>query len=379
MANTIDFFREKKPWSKYKDLILDYYLQPYLEKIKNLRKPILIVDCFAGPGRFFEDGEPGSPLIILDRLRSLHERGFNVCGFFIEQDEYLYDKLTKNVKATSVPCQTRCGDFRNFVQEISQLARDSSAFVYLDPLRPSDLLFNDMRLVYDYLRVGRSVETLINFMSWNFLRGVWGNRAKIISNGRVLPDHHLTLQFDKVAGGTYWQNVAFESVVSENDRADKLAEGYAAMLHTWFQWVLKYAIKDKYEAQSPKYHLIFGSRHPDALELMNCAMVKARREFVKDGFIVGHLFPNQPDKEVIKPKEIEKVVVDTAKIVGKTTWKNLRVRATIANPYIYTDSEFDRGIKQAIKEGLLCSDCPGTKVEESATVWPGSRKKGDVS
>jgi hypothetical protein len=208
-------------------------------------------------------------------------------------------------------------------------------------------------------------------MSWNFLRGVWGNQAKIISNGRVLPDHHLTLQFNKVAGGTYWQNIAYESVVSENDRADKLTEGYAAMLHTWFQWVLKYAIKDKYEAQSPKYHLIFGSRHPDALELMNCAMVKARREFVKDGFIVGHLFPNQPDKEVINPIEIEKVVTDIAKKVGKTTWKVLRIKATIANPCIYTDSEFNKAIKEAIKTGKLKSSCAGTKIEEDATIWAG--------
>jgi three-Cys-motif partner protein len=364
-----DFFYNKKPWSKYKDLILDYYLQPYLQKIKNLRKPILVVDCFAGQGRF-DDGESGSPLIILEKLQKLHQEEYKVTGYFIETVESRYEKLKRNMEGSIVPLVTRRGDFRNFVPEIARLAKDSSVFVYLDPLKPSQLLFEDMKLVYDNLQEGRSVETLINFMSWSFLRGVWGIQEKILSNDKVLPDHPLTLRLNKIAGGTYWQKIAFEYVGSESERAEKLAEGYASTLHTTgFAYVLKYAIRNKYEDQSPKYHLIFGSRHPDALELMNRAMVKARREFVKKGFIDGYLFPNQPDKEVIKPKEIEKVVVDTAKRVGKTTWKNLRVQTTIANPSIYTDSEFNRAIKEAIKTGKLKSSCAGTKIEEDAMVW----------
>ena len=49
---TQDFFKAKRPWSKYKDFILGYYLEPYIPKVATLKKPILIVDCFAGCGRF---------------------------------------------------------------------------------------------------------------------------------------------------------------------------------------------------------------------------------------------------------------------------------------------------------------------------------------
>jgi len=363
-----EFFDSKKPWSKYKDLILDYYLQPYLWKIKNLRKPILVVDCFAGPGRF-EDGEPGSPLIILDKLGALHEKGYKVTGYFIEKEEPLFHRLKKNVAEVSVPSIPRKGDFRDFVAEIAELAQDSSVFVYLDPKKPSQLLFEDMKLVYDNLHSGRSVEVLINFMSWSFLRGVWGNQEKILSNGIVIPEHPLTLRFDGIAGGKYWQDIAFKSQVSRNEQADMLAKGYADSLHTWFKCVLSYPIREKYESQFPKYHLIFGSRHSDALELMNRAMVKARREFVREGFIEGYLFPNQPEKEVIKLTEVEKVIVDTAKKVGRSAWRNLRVQATISNPCIYTDSEFNKAIKGAIKKGDLNSNCTGTKTEENAEVW----------
>lgn len=66
MDSSVTFFKRKRPWSKYKDLILDYYLGPYLAKIARLGKPIAVVDCFAGPGKF-NDNQRGSPLIIADR------------------------------------------------------------------------------------------------------------------------------------------------------------------------------------------------------------------------------------------------------------------------------------------------------------------------
>ena len=65
-----DFFASKKPWSPYKDMVLAYYLKPYLAKVCTLRKPVVVVDCFAGAGRF-ADGSEGSPLIIAKALKPL--------------------------------------------------------------------------------------------------------------------------------------------------------------------------------------------------------------------------------------------------------------------------------------------------------------------
>lgn len=369
MDNVLDFFREKKPWSKYKDLILDYYLEPYLHKVKTLRKPILVVDCFAGPGRF-DDNEIGSPLIITGKLRKLYEAGFKATGFFIEANKTLYEKLEKNISNTTVPIQTRLGNFIDFVNDISNLARDRSIFIYLDPCKPSHLLFDDMRSVYDQLRVGQSVETLINFMSSGFLRGVWGSKSHIMTYGRLNTEHPQVLRFNQIAGGTYWQKIAFDESLSQTARTDRLAKGYASELHRWFKYVLTYPIREKYKTQFPKYHLVFGSRSPDAVDLMNRAMVKARREFIKAGFIDGFLFPNQPDKEVIRPEEIKKIIIETCQKLGNTSWRKLRISATIAHPSLYTDSEFNRAIKQSIKNGELASNYPGTKIQENAYIWP---------
>jgi len=364
-----DFFREKRPWSKYKDLILDYYLEPYLQKIKNLRKPILIVDCFAGPGKF-EDDQFGSPLIIAEQLHKLHKSGYQVTALFIEANKELHERLERNTRDSIFPIETRYGNFSEFTDEISNLARGRSVFVYLDPFKPSHLLFDQMHSVYEQLQAGQSVETLINFMSWGFLRGVWGSTKNIMSHGNLKPDHPLVLRFNQIAGGTYWHKIAFDDSLSQTERTDKLAEGYAINLHRWFEYVIPYPIREKYETSYPKYHLVFGTRHPHGVDLMNRAMVKARREFIKDGFIKDFLFPNQPEKEVIKPEEIKKIIIETCQKLGKTDWTKLRVNATISHPSLYTDSEFNRAIKQAIKDGDLASNYPGTKIQENALIWP---------
>lgn len=369
-----DFFKEKKDWSKYKDLILDYYLKPYLQKVKQIGKPILVVDCFAGPGKF-DDGQLGSPLIIAEHLRLLHQKGYGVTAFFIEVANPLYDRLTRNVSGLGIPVETRPGSFRDYVSEIAELALTHSVFVYVDPWQPKHLLFDDLAPVYEQLKRRQSIETLINFMSASFLRAVRGFQKKVVVSGEVQSDHRLVRRWNAIAGGMYWQHIAYSQLLSSDEEpndeeTDDLARGYAAELQRWFKHVLNYPIRAKYEHKWPKYHLIFGSRYQDGVELMNRAMVKARREFVKKGFIEGHLFPNQPEKEVIDPDEVLRVVLETASQLGKSTWAALRVRATIAVPATYTDSEFNNAIKRAIREGKLGSDCPGTKIEQKAYVWP---------
>lgn len=70
MGHTKDFFKIKKGWSLQKDEIFDRYLVPYIAKILKTRRPLVIIDCFAGKGRF-DDGHTGSPIIIANHIRSV--------------------------------------------------------------------------------------------------------------------------------------------------------------------------------------------------------------------------------------------------------------------------------------------------------------------
>lgn len=368
MGNVLDFFQEKKPWSRYKDLILGYYLEPYLSKVARLGKPIVVVDCFAGPGRF-KDGEIGSPLIIAHKLRVLHNRGTTVLGFFIEDNSVLHADLLGNTADLQIPKIVRSGSFRDHITEITHLAQTHTVFVYLDPIKPTDLRFHDLQSVYGQLGIGQSVETLINFMSTGFLRAVWGLKKHMLNNGVIQTDHSSVARWNDIAGGAYWQNIAFGEPISRSEQTDQLATGYAKKLNRWFKYVLTYPIREAYDHEFPKYHLIFGSRYPDAVDLMNRAMVKARREFLGAQFTKDRLFDMRPEKEVIDPEMIRHVVIDTARKCGKTTWKLLRVKATLEKPCMYNDSEFNKAIKAAIQDDQLASNCSGTKIEQDALVW----------
>jgi three-Cys-motif partner protein len=349
-------------------LILDYYLEPYLYKVSKLGKPILIVDCFAGPGKF-DDGLPGSPLIIIDRLRKIHERAVDVKGMFIESEDSLYEKLEKNTRNTAINIITRHGNFRDYVSEIAKFAKDHTVFIYLDPIRPGDLLFNDLKLVYEHLKSGQSIETLINFLSRGFLRRTWGLKPLVLKNGELPSNDPKTIACNDIAGGSYWQRIAFNDSLPHSSQIEDVVNGYSSQLQRWFKWTLTYPIREKYEYKLPKYHLVFGSRSNHAVDLMNRAMVKARREFVGARFIEGMLFPNQPTKEIPDPVEIKNTILETSKKFGKMQWELLRAQATVANPCMYNDSEFNSAIKHAIKSGDLNSDCTGDKIEEDAFLW----------
>ena len=95
------FFDAKRPWSKYKDLLLKFYLDPYIAKVGQLKKggrpiPVLIVDSFAGRGRF-ADGSPGSPILIADAVRKWRGKGIDVSAQFIEADSGNFDALRREL------------------------------------------------------------------------------------------------------------------------------------------------------------------------------------------------------------------------------------------------------------------------------------------
>ena len=142
--SAIEFFKEKREWSKYKDLILDYYLKPYLAKVLTLGKKVVVVDFCAGPGKF-DDGELGSPLIIGNILSEYHQDGKDVQGYFVEQNSTLFSRLEKNLSSLKVPYELKHDSFENCIDEIAEISKTCTIFLYIDPFKPSCLHFNELK------------------------------------------------------------------------------------------------------------------------------------------------------------------------------------------------------------------------------------------
>jgi three-Cys-motif partner protein len=107
-----DFFTAKREWSKYKDMILGYYLTPYLPKVFRIGKPVVIVDCFAGKGRF-DDGTDGSPRIIAKAIEKWASKGRSVQALFVEEKKRLFRQLEENVHEFGDLCQLLPGSFED--------------------------------------------------------------------------------------------------------------------------------------------------------------------------------------------------------------------------------------------------------------------------
>ena len=130
-AVKVDFFKQNGPGRGTKTLFSATTWSRTSRKVATLKKPILIVDCFAGRGEF-EDGEPGSPLIILSIIRKWREKGIAVAGEFIEADQGNFARLEEALAGSRDFAKPRHGTFDEDFRSLLP-AKQNTVFLYVDP------------------------------------------------------------------------------------------------------------------------------------------------------------------------------------------------------------------------------------------------------
>src|SRR5262249_34675089 len=129
---------------------------------------------------------------------------------------------------------------------------------------------------------------------------------------------------DAIAGGDYWQDIARASTQTFSDKLTSFATGYCQRLHAMFSHVAWYDIKSRYEHQVPKYVLIYATRHPDGVGIMNDGMCKARRDFLGQQFQKGVLFDLTPAEEAPDFADLNNFLFATLSERGPLSRKWLR-------------------------------------------------------
>ncbi len=211
MKTTENFFSKKRPWSLLKDEILECYLVPYASKVLSTGNRVIIADCFAGKGRF-DDGEPGSPIIIAsvidDTLKQNH--GADIEGVFIEK-KYFKD-LEKNLKGYK-RCKLLDGSFEERLENFLTKVHDTrkNIFLYVDPYGIKNLDLQNFRRIAE--KKFSSFELLMNFNSFGFLRE--GCRLLRLRDFEIdddseeyeLESGNTVSRMNAIASGTYWQDI----------------------------------------------------------------------------------------------------------------------------------------------------------------------------
>lgn len=374
------FFNRKLPWSKRKDRVLDYYLEPYLAKVSALGRPILIVDGFAGRGQY-RDGEFGSPLIIAKRILAMRRRPVPVQLFCSEADEILAAELEGFLRPYSfAKCKNQ--KFLDAVEILDKIAASHTVFPYLDPYAIEGLLWNELDRVFRHVRSsGSSIEVLVNFSGEKFARRARAalklSKPEAISvedcqendeDWQAAVDN--TPSMDKlcdIVGGDWWREIIGKSETWESEVA-LVTQGYSDKLRTRFDAVCSIPIKAKPHHKSPKYALIFGSRYPPAIQLMNNAAVKSLEMFADE---------NMPAEPTMFELRSEELVPDLTRLPGliqkmclKPVARDELIFRVIREDFgCFLDSQISAAIRTLIKNGVLVSESGRARINGKEQVW----------
>lgn len=384
-----DFFEFKRPWSRYKDSILDYYLSPYLAKVARIGKPILIVDCFAGPGRF-RSGEDGSPRIIANRAREAAARGAQVQVILIEKDAELADRLRSNVEEFGDLCEIVSGDTFSQIDTIASRLDGCTSMLYIDPFSIDRLYLSELGKMFDPIRRNNSVEVLINLMVPQILR--WA-RACLrfeeigISEGPLADnlcvgeegdfDEEMAKAFygpsevaaaksalsssdkiDRIVGGDYWRSLAAEEL--NPDVYSRFVHLYRSKLARWFSNTIAFPIFKSETSQIANYWLVWGSRYRPAIDLFNRALFDARSKEIEDS---NPLFSGTTESFAATP-DLAALIRESI-LPGSQKWNEIRFRVAERSPGHFTDTQINNKIKSMLASGTL-TGAAGRKIEDNA-------------
>jgi len=223
-----------------------------------------------------------------------------------------------------------------------------------------------------------SIEILMNFNAPSFVRR--GLAALKLAVPESNPETEDTEEIDapivtppsierlnNVVGGDWWQNI-LKSRASFSEKVQQVTNGICEHLSKKFREVCQHAIKALPHHTVPKYYLIFGSRHPDALILMNDEMVKSRltlAELAK---------PKYPTLFEMRSPELIPDIGKLPTIILKHTSQPTKRGSVILNVIHecfcqFATKEIRGCIEQMLKDGSLKSETGKVRINNSVKIF----------
>ncbi|MEM1184668.1 MAG: three-Cys-motif partner protein TcmP [Planctomycetota bacterium] len=363
------FFDSKRSWSKRKDQILSRYLTPYLAKVNRLGQSIFLIDGFAGAGKYADD-TAGSPLLLHSALQraKLNRPGKLV---LIEDDPSLRKRLSTLVAAFP-NAEVRPGPFLSNLDYVRSLASRGTVFMYLDPYAVRGLELSALTSVFELVSRDRSVEALINFNAPIFVR--WGLAAKGRSGSLhddpeagVVPTRPEIAELDRIVGGDWWQEIV-EDCTHFPSAVNAVVDGYVSVLRQHFKQVCYHALYHRSSHRVPKYVLVFASRHPDALCLMNDNMAEAHRALLEaeaDG--QAGLFAPPALAATPAISSIDELLFQLA--AQPVERDKLVFQVAAENFGVFVQKEIRSRISDLLRSNRLESETGKTKINGKVKVW----------
>ena len=350
MGATDDFFDRKKPWSWIKDNILASYLPAYFAKISRLNQPVLIIDAFAGAGKF-DDGSPGSPLIIASKARE-HLR-VDYTAVFVNKDKSDHEKLASILQ--HFPNKDRLiaiqGDSQALLRRVADLfGQRISIFLYMDPFG-MDFEFGNL-LPFLNRNKESSTEILVNLNATGLHRLAGREKAKSSPDDERLLANQARLT--RTLGGDYWKPYLLSDGLDTKERELGVVEGFKHQLEStnYLEYSCACPVLE-YRGSPTKYYMVFASRHPDALVLMNEHMLSSVEKFLTEQEFQGTLFENMSWQEWRDTHDLGELVVQYVRQYPGLMRKQLWPKILIDHFMKFSESEYKKAVTKVFEAGRI--------------------------
>ncbi|MEJ2702049.1 MAG: hypothetical protein P8Z79_06360, partial [Sedimentisphaerales bacterium] len=252
-------------------------------------------------------------------------------------------------------------------------------FLYVDPFTVEGLDWARMGSIFQHLSTSRmSIEILMNFNARSFVRrGLAALRLAVPEPNPEIEDAEeidaplaaspSVEKLNTVVGGAWWQSI-LESSASFPSKIQDVTNGVCERLGERFKEVCQHAIKALPHHTVPKYYLIFGSRHHDALILMNDEMVKSRETLAELAR------PKEQTLFEIRPAElvpdIEKLPSIILKYASRPTERRFVILGVIRECFCQYSVKQIRGcIEQMLKSEKLKSETGRTRINDKTKIF----------
>ena len=354
------FFKGKRPWSKIKDQILGQYMPAYLSKVARLRKPIILIDGFAGPGKF-DDGSAGSPLIICHAAER-HVRD-DYLAIFVNSEKEHHDKIS-HVLSTFIDRKKVIpihGTANELLAKVRDVLRDHTVFLYLDPFGLKGCEFS---VIEPFLRRDRafSTEIVVN-LSIPIMHRLAARKAVVAGRSEDPQIRAFHERLTRVLGGEYWKDILWDDSKEAETRAEEVMEVYRKR-------ILGLDEPKAYSGSCPvrerdssvtKYYVTFYSRHRDAMLLMNDAMCTAYNQRMHEAQSEGTLFEDTTWQDTRNTRGLEGIILATAREAPRKSRLDLWVDVVQTAFMRYTASEYKKAVARLVgNKRLRFEDVKGT-------------------
>ena len=370
MRKRDNFFVDKRSWSTIKDQVLESYMYPYISKIKTRGQPILLIDGYAGPGEF-EDGKPGSPLIMCRVAEKLAPGKWK--ALFINKEQKHYNKLNQIVQREgwSKSVTTILGDTTQLRQQLFTQMNSQSVFLYLDPFGPTGCNFD---LLEPFLKRNPKYSTeILLTMNMPGMHRLATPRA--IKDGRQGESmiRNYNQKLTNVFGGEYWKEHLWRQDIEAKERELSVIQAYQDKLAHFLPFTGSCPVQAKTNGRI-KYFIVFASGHKDALILLNDSMIKAYVAGMHKADFPNGLWKDTDWREMRYIGGLEDIIINTVRQQPGETREFVWFRIVQAYFMRYLKPEYTKIVQRLVEDGKLISPTPRKtkQLNENCTLFPGT-------